>query len=479
MNVLRLETVLVLVLISIGGASFGHADNKTTDDNLIKINDPGYWYNHSHMLFELGLQSESEKAYYKAIELDPNRTAINKSDPVYWFHEGDPYEIGNTLGKKVPTSIDQYLDWSNESIKCLSKALELDPSPNFAQKIYYSIVYLYAILDEMQSQCDSKSDSNEYGFNKTIKNKITATLNYMVYGKKLFDKLLEANPSIVNVWQEKGGYLFGQGNYSEAIDCYTKAIELDPTYSDNWRDKGRALEAMGEHDEAIVAYERAITLDPYSVLPWIYKGVALDKQGKFDEAITAYDEAIRLNRNYTEAWYNKGIALEALGRTAEANVAFAMAKEKEPASPVRTGATDTSIDKSKPTTQETASTSDASNVVNTQKTCPSDFDAGYSISNVMMQSGYFKTVNFHIYDEWIELTVEPTNAGYVSNQDMISCLIGSVEASQDVDPCLKDRTKYVSVRIKGPEYTTLLRYPYSSALDQTERNTMVTSKEQN
>jgi tetratricopeptide (TPR) repeat protein len=127
----------------------------------------------------------------------------------------------SAYAKSKLSSVDYVLDCLNESIKCFGKALELDPSPNFAKRISYAIIYNYEIIP----QIGLKSG------NKTIENKAIDIRNYMVYGKKIFDKLLdamvydenifnkpiEANSLIVGVWRKKAEILSDRGNYTPPI----------------------------------------------------------------------------------------------------------------------------------------------------------------------------------------------------------------------------------------------------------------------
>ncbi len=51
-------------------------------------------------------------------------------------------------------------------------------------------------------------------------------------------------------WKEKGNEFARQGQYPEAVQCYSKAIKIDPNYSDAWNNLGLVLIKLGKIDEA-------------------------------------------------------------------------------------------------------------------------------------------------------------------------------------------------------------------------------------
>ncbi|MEA2045640.1 MAG: tetratricopeptide repeat protein [Euryarchaeota archaeon] len=90
-------------------------------------------------------------------------------------------------------------------------------------------------------------------------------------------------------WFDKGGALYGLGDYTEAIRCYDEAIRINPQYTDAWNNKGLALGDLGRYDEAIDCYDKSIKIDPEHALAWKNKGGSLCLLGKYDEAIACCD----------------------------------------------------------------------------------------------------------------------------------------------------------------------------------------------
>ena len=52
------------------------------------------------------------------------------------------------------------------------------------------------------------------------------------------------------------------GDFSDAIEDYTKAIELDPDYADAYNNRGYAYYLLEQYGKALNDYDKAIELDP-------------------------------------------------------------------------------------------------------------------------------------------------------------------------------------------------------------------------
>lgn len=106
------------------------------------------------------------------------------------------------------------------------------------------------------------------------------------------------------------GNLFGQREaYQVAEKIFNRVVQLTPNLVEAWCNKGVALGKLGKYDEEIECYDKAIRINPNDDKAWYNKGNALGKLGKNDEEIECYDEAIRINPKLAEAYGNKGITL--------------------------------------------------------------------------------------------------------------------------------------------------------------------------
>lgn len=103
------------------------------------------------------------------------------------------------------------------------------------------------------------------------------------------------NPNDVWGWRNRGGTLYSQGKYDEAIECYDKAIEVDPNSTVVWYNKGLALNSLGKYEQAIACYDRVIEIDPQDSDAWNNKGLALDSLNKTEEAKKCYEKSKELD----------------------------------------------------------------------------------------------------------------------------------------------------------------------------------------
>ncbi len=53
-----------------------------------------------------------------------------------------------------------------------------------------------------------------------------------------------------DLWKNKGDEFFRQGNYKDAIRCYSQAIELKPDYISAWNNLGFAFHKLGKTGES-------------------------------------------------------------------------------------------------------------------------------------------------------------------------------------------------------------------------------------
>jgi Flp pilus assembly protein TadD len=130
-------------------------------------------------------------------------------------------------------------------------------------------------------------------------------------------------PAVPNVpeamtWFKKGGELFAQGRYEEAISHFDKALKLHPRLAGAWAGRGLACNAMRQYNEAIRCYDESLRLDPQDAAVWHDKGNVLCAIGRLESALNCFNEALVIDPRDARAWNNKGICLASLGRPEEA-----------------------------------------------------------------------------------------------------------------------------------------------------------------
>ena len=124
-------------------------------------------------------------------------------------------------------------------------------------------------------------------------------------------------------WIDKGLNFIDLGNYSSALNAFTKAIELYPKNFWSYFNRGFAYDMLGNQQQAINDYNKAIELAPklaedanvYILLANFYflRGVSYDDLGNLQQAIKDYNKAIELVPKHAGAYHGRGIVYNKLG----------------------------------------------------------------------------------------------------------------------------------------------------------------------
>ena len=134
------------------------------------------------------------------------------------------------------------------------------------------------------------------------------------YKHKNLDKRLNDTNLISIVVKGLGNSYADRGNYSEAIDAYTKAIRINPKNESAYISQGVALCDLHEHELAILDYTKAIELNPENDTAYFNRGFSLSELQKHELAILDYTKAIELNPKNEEVYVNRGVCLRKIGK---------------------------------------------------------------------------------------------------------------------------------------------------------------------
>jgi len=238
----------------------------------------GEWTNNGASLHYLGRHEEAIRCLDKALLLDPNFTFA-------WINKG--VSLGS-LGRH------------EEAIRCFDKALEFDP--------HNALVW-----SNKGASLDSMSRFADPHFVDSWQN-----LGRYQEAIRCFDKALEFDPHNALVWSNKGTSLDSLGRYQEAIRCFDKALEFDPHNVGAWTHKGISLRNLSHYEEAFHCFDKALELDPRNVYAWSDKGLSFDRLGRYQEAIRCYDKVLEIDPHLVVVWFNKALAEDELGQRREA-----------------------------------------------------------------------------------------------------------------------------------------------------------------
>lgn len=122
-----------------------------------------------------------------------------------------------------------------------------------------------------------------------------------------FTKAIELYPNYAFAYFNRGITYGDEGDLERSISDYTQAIELNPKYAVAYSNRGLVYLREGNLDQAISDFSKAIEIKPDLVLAYVNRGGAYDQKGNSEQAILDYNKAIELNPNYAEAYYNRAV----------------------------------------------------------------------------------------------------------------------------------------------------------------------------
>ena len=98
------------------------------------------------------------------------------------------------------------------------------------------------------------------------------------------------------------------GNFSEALQHYTKSIALNSEQKSSYANRGILLLQLDRHDEAIRDLSRAISLDPQDAGAYLIRGTTYFESGRPELAEQDFTEAIRLDKELEDAYGGRALA---------------------------------------------------------------------------------------------------------------------------------------------------------------------------
>jgi Tfp pilus assembly protein PilF len=172
-------------------------------------------------------------------------------------------------------------------------------------------------------------------------------------------------------WFEKGSAYFNAGNYTDAIDSYSKTIELSPGYDAAYTKRGWAYVNLSKLSQAIKDYEKVTEINPVvktdfiyiqddkkiirttgynywhypksveeniesiksdsnNILSFVCRGLLYEIIGKWQQAIQNYDKAIELDPSDANIYRYRGRCYRSYGQYEKAIHNFDMAIKLNP-----------------------------------------------------------------------------------------------------------------------------------------------------
>ena len=124
--------------------------------------------------------------------------------------------------------------------------------------------------------------------------------------QQYLEQLLVAYPGDERAQLNMCVFLFGQQEYSPAIEHCKKATEIAPTYSTPYNNLGYLYRQVEDYPSAEQAFKKYIELIPDDPNPYDSYAELLLKTGRFDDSIAQYRKALSLNPKFLNSQF--GIA---------------------------------------------------------------------------------------------------------------------------------------------------------------------------
>ena len=225
----------------------------------------------SRLTLGLARHDEAERAYRRAIEIDPKFAFA-------WCNLGNL--LSGDLGRH------------EEAEEAYRRAIELDPKDAHA---WFNLGYLLSVHFDRNEEAEES-----------------------------YCRAIEIDPKDAYAWFNLGNLLCAHfGQYEEAEEAYRRAIEIDAKFAYSWNGLGSLNSHVGRYEEAEEAYRRAIEIDAKFAHPWNGLGNLLrDHLGRYEEAEQAYRRAIAIDPKSASSWNGLGNLLILLLRFDEACEAF-------------------------------------------------------------------------------------------------------------------------------------------------------------
>jgi tetratricopeptide (TPR) repeat protein len=111
---------------------------------------------------------------------------------------------------------------------------------------------------------------------------------------------------------KRGLARYSEGDFSGAIEEFTRAIQLNSNVAPTPNNRDRALITRGEPDVG-VDQDQILVADSFNARAYHSRGVARSATGDLDRAIDDFSRAIRIVPRFAPAYINRGNAYQAKG----------------------------------------------------------------------------------------------------------------------------------------------------------------------
>ncbi len=240
-------------------------------------------------------------------------------------------DAGNAEAWMMQGSIDAESGKSDEALRALQRALQLDPD---MPEAHYYLGSLHHSSGNAESArvCIEKSMALDTGYAEAflLGGAIYAALNQPEQSEQCYRRVTELAPASADAHLGLGHALMHRGAVSEACQQAVTASQLQPDSLPAWTLLGRAHARLADPEKSASAYQKALDLDPNCGEACYGLGSAAFQQHRYSDAAAYYSRALTFNTTHADAASNLGRAYQAMGRYEEALTAFDRALAVQP-----------------------------------------------------------------------------------------------------------------------------------------------------
>ncbi len=262
-------------------------------------------YDEGRRFHDAGKLSSAERAYKKALRIDPDLVEAHNNLGTVYLDGGRLREASHAFRKALKLlpghplllnnlgNVLQLQGDSDKAIDYFRQAIEADPENFEAQanlgNAYRALQQSDKAIAAYRRALEINPQHADAHYNLGI---TLLELEELDGAIDRFDRCIEIKPDDVNAWLGIARARSTQGDLDAAVSAFRRAIEIDPGNALAHKDLGSTLSDHGEIEAAVEALRRALELDPtcagaYRLLSMIRRFTSHDEDIKAMESLFA------------------------------------------------------------------------------------------------------------------------------------------------------------------------------------------------
>lgn len=234
---------------------------------------------------QLGRHGEAERAYRKALALDPANARAWYYLALTLVATGRVPEAEQALQESVRLKADLAGAW----VKLAQIRAERNDLPGARQAFE-------------RATAAEPADANHW----VIQGLVLKHAGDPRGALAALERAAQLGSSDANAWATLGELRIRNGSLQTGLAALQKALQLDPRHVNALLGMVIYHGGLGEQDKALAFSEQALAIDGTQAAAWSSKGYALLKLKRLPEATQAFETATRLDPDFANAWINLG-----------------------------------------------------------------------------------------------------------------------------------------------------------------------------